>query len=73
MQPSGFRPEIPDLFYPNNIKGWGPALCEKRRDVAMDMVHHFLMSMYTNRADFLFHRVARFRALHPDAAAHRAR
>jgi pimeloyl-ACP methyl ester carboxylesterase len=30
MQPSGFRPEIPDLFYQNNIKGWGPQLCEKR-------------------------------------------
>jgi pimeloyl-ACP methyl ester carboxylesterase len=23
MQPSGFRPEIPDLFYQNNITGWG--------------------------------------------------
>src|SRR5713101_2086553 len=33
MQPSGFRPEIPDLFYQNNIKGWGPPLCEKRPDV----------------------------------------
>jgi hypothetical protein len=33
MQPSGFRPEIPDLFY--QIKGWGPPLCEKRPDVTM--------------------------------------
>lgn len=24
-QPSGFRPEMPDLFYNNNIIGWGPA------------------------------------------------
>src|ERR1700682_2035086 len=54
MQPSGFRPEIPDLFYQNNIKGWGPALCEKRPDVTMDMVHDFLTSMYTDRADFVF-------------------
>lgn len=54
MQPSGFRPEIPDLFYQNNIKGWGPALCEKRPDVTMDMVHEFLTSMYTHRADFVF-------------------
>src|SRR6185436_9918998 len=53
-QPSGFRPEIPDLFYQNNIKGWGPALCEKRPDVTMAMVHDFLTSMYTNRADFVF-------------------
>ena len=54
MQPSGFRPELPDLFYQNNIKGWGPALCEKRPDVTMAMVHDFLTSMYTNRADFVF-------------------
>jgi pimeloyl-ACP methyl ester carboxylesterase len=54
MQPSGFRPEMPDLFYQNNIKGWGPPLCEKRSDVTMEMVHDFLTSMYTNRADFVF-------------------
>ena len=54
MQPSGSRPEMPDLFYQNNIKGWGPALCAKRPDVTMAMVHDFLTSMYTNRADFVF-------------------
>lgn len=54
MQPSGFRPEVPDLFYQNNIKGWGPALCERRSDVTMPMVHDFLTSMYTDRADFVF-------------------
>ena len=54
MQPSGFRPEIPDLFYQNNITGWGPPLCEKRPEVTMEMVHDFLTSMYTNRADFVF-------------------
>lgn len=54
MQPSGFRPEAPDLFYQNNITGWGPPLCEKRPDVTMEMVHDFLTSMYTNRADFVF-------------------
>ena len=54
MQPSGFRPETPDLFYQNNIKAWGPALCEKRPEVTMDTVHDFLTSMYTDRADFVF-------------------
>jgi hypothetical protein len=54
VQPSGFRPEIPDLFYHSNIKGWGPPLCEKRPDVTIDMVHDFLTSMCTNRADFVF-------------------
>jgi pimeloyl-ACP methyl ester carboxylesterase len=48
LQPSGFRPEIPDLFYQNNIKGWGPALCARRPDVTMAMVHDFLTSMYTS-------------------------
>ena len=54
MQPSGFRPEVPDLFYQNNIKNWGPPLSEKRPDVTMEMVHAFLTSMYTDRADFVF-------------------
>ena len=54
MQPSGHRPELPDLFYQNNISGWAPPLCEKRPDITMDMVHDFLMNMYNNRADFVF-------------------
>ena len=54
MQPSGFRPEMPDLFYQNNITGWGPPLCERRSDVTRDMVHDFLTSMYTSSADFVF-------------------
>lgn len=53
-QSSGYRPELPDLFYQNNIKGWGPALRAKRPDVTMDQVHAFLTSMYTDRADFVF-------------------
>jgi len=54
MQPSGSRPELRDLFYQNNIKGWGPQLCEKRPELTMSMVHDFLTSMYTDRADFVF-------------------
>jgi len=53
-QPSGFRPEMPDLFYQNNIKGWGPALCERRPDITMEMVSDFLNNMYTAKADFVF-------------------
>src|SRR5436190_4011540 len=34
--PSGFRPEVPDLFYRNNMKNWAPPLCEKRPDVTME-------------------------------------
>ena len=54
MQPSGFRPDMPRLFYDNNVNGWGPRLCEQRPDITMEMVRDFLTSMYTNRADFVF-------------------
>jgi pimeloyl-ACP methyl ester carboxylesterase len=53
-QPSGFRPEMPDLFYQNNIKGWGPALRARRADITMEMVDAFLNKMYRSNADFVF-------------------
>ena len=53
-QPSGFRPAMPDLFYQNNIKGWGPPLCERRPDITMDQVDAFLNKMYRANADFVF-------------------
>ena len=53
-QPSGFRPEVPDLFYQNNISGWGPALCRRRPDITMSMVDAFLTKMYCSNADFVF-------------------
>jgi pimeloyl-ACP methyl ester carboxylesterase len=54
MQPSGFRPELPDLAYQSNIKGWGPELCKRRPDITMAMVSNFLTNMYTRRADFVY-------------------
>ena len=53
-QPSGFRPAMPDLFYTNNITGWGPALCARRPDITMAMVDAFLNTMYRTNADFVF-------------------
>ena len=53
-QPSGFRPEMPDLFYQNNIKAWGPALCARRAEITMQMVDAFLNRMYRTNADFVF-------------------
>ena len=53
-QPSGSRPEVPDLFYNNNIKGWGPELCARRPDVTMAMVDAFLNRMYRANPDFVF-------------------
>jgi pimeloyl-ACP methyl ester carboxylesterase len=52
-QPSGSRPEMPDLFYQNNIKGWGPALCARRPDITMAMVDAFLNKMYRSNPDFV--------------------
>jgi pimeloyl-ACP methyl ester carboxylesterase len=53
-QPSGFRPEIPDLFYNNNIKGWAPGLTASRSDITMEMVDAFLKKMYGANPDFVF-------------------
>jgi pimeloyl-ACP methyl ester carboxylesterase len=53
-QPSGFRPEIPDLFYNNNIKGWGPGVCARQSDITMEMVDAFLKQMYGSNPDFVF-------------------
>jgi len=53
-QPSGFRPEMPTLFYDNNIMGWGPELVKRRPDVTMATVEKFLTKMYKTNADFVF-------------------
>ena len=53
-QPSGFRPELPDQFYQNNITGWAPALCARRPEVTMKMVEAFLIKMYRANPDFVF-------------------
>jgi pimeloyl-ACP methyl ester carboxylesterase len=53
-QPSGSRPEMRDLFYDNNIKGWGPALAARRPEITMEMVDKFLTRMYRNNPDFVF-------------------
>src|SRR6266545_4202719 len=53
-QPSGSRPEMRDLFYETNMKGWGPALTARRPDITMEMVDKFLTKMYRTNADFVF-------------------
>ena len=52
-QPSGARPEMPDLFYNNNMTGWGPQLCARRPDFSMAIVDRFLKKMYGGN-DFVF-------------------
>ena len=53
-QPSGFLPEMPTLFYDNNMTRWGPPLAEKRPDVTIETVDKFLTSMYKSNPDFVF-------------------
>jgi pimeloyl-ACP methyl ester carboxylesterase len=53
-QPSGSRPEMRDLFYENNMKGWGPELIARRPDVTMEVVDKFLTRMYRTNPDFVF-------------------
>jgi pimeloyl-ACP methyl ester carboxylesterase len=53
-QPSGFRPQLPDLFYDNNIKGWGAQLTARRPEITMAMVDRFLTKMYRSNPDFVF-------------------
>jgi len=53
-QPSGFRPEMPTLFYDTNMAGWGPALVARRPEISMAMVEAFLDRMYRQNADFVF-------------------
>jgi len=53
-QPSGSRPEMRDLFYDNNMKGWGAELVKRRPEIAMDQVDKFLTKMYRTNPDFVF-------------------
>src|SRR5271169_1495430 len=50
-QPSGSRPEMRDLFYENNIKGWGPEVTKRRADITMGTVDKFLTKMYRTNPD----------------------
>jgi len=52
-QPSGARPEMPDLFYEGNMKGWGPALNKRHPDISMDAIDKFLTKMYRSNPDFV--------------------
>ncbi len=53
-QPSGARPELPDLFYNNNITGWAPGLRARRPEITTDMTEAFLNRMYRANPDFVF-------------------
>ncbi len=53
-QPSGSRPEMRDLFYETNMKGWGPALIARRPEITVAEVDAYLTRMYRTNPDFVF-------------------
>jgi len=53
-QPSGSRPEMRDLAYDTNIKGWGPELVARRPEITMETVDKFLTRMYRTDPDFVY-------------------
>src|SRR6266446_3522841 len=53
-QPSGSRPEMRDLPYETNMKGWGPEFVKRRPDIPMATVDKFLTKMYRTNPDFVF-------------------
>ena len=53
-QPSGSRPEMRDLFYQNNMKGWGPEFRARRPEITEKMIDLFLTKMYRTDPDFVF-------------------
>jgi pimeloyl-ACP methyl ester carboxylesterase len=53
-QPSGFRPEQPELFYTNNMSNWGPELIKRRPEITKEQIDRFLTRMYRTNADFVF-------------------
>ena len=67
--PSGSRPEMRDLFYENNMKGWGPELIEtpaRHHDGGGREIPH---QNVPHQPGFRVHRDPRFRARLPDAGA----
>jgi pimeloyl-ACP methyl ester carboxylesterase len=53
-QPSGWRPELPNLSYETNMTGWGPEFVKRRPGVTMETVDKFLTKMYRSNPDFVF-------------------
>jgi pimeloyl-ACP methyl ester carboxylesterase len=53
-QTIGHRPELPDVMYDSGHNVWGPALCERRPDVTMDVVEAYLHNLYRVQPDFVY-------------------
>jgi pimeloyl-ACP methyl ester carboxylesterase len=66
-QPSGSRPEMRDLFYETNMKGWGPELVKRQPDITMEMVDKISDQDVPHQARLRLHCDARLRTQLPGA------
>jgi pimeloyl-ACP methyl ester carboxylesterase len=53
-QPSGWRPELPNLSYETNMTGWGPEFVKRRPEIKVETVDKFLTKMYRTKPDFVY-------------------
>ncbi len=53
-QPVGHAEATPDAMYNGGMESWGPALCEQRPDVTMDVVERYLHNLYRMQPDFMY-------------------
>src|SRR6516225_8039650 len=72
-QPSGSRPEMRDLFYDNNMKGWGPELMKQRPDYHDGAGGKIPDQHVSHQPRLRVHGDARFRPQLPDVGADPAR
>jgi len=72
-QPSGSRPEMRDLFYDNNMKGWGPELVKQRPDYHDGAGGKIPDQHVSHQPRLRVHGDARFRPQLPDVGADPAR
>ena len=54
VQPSGFRPELPNAPYDSQLKGWATPLVARRPEITMDMADRFLTRMFRDKPDFVY-------------------
>jgi pimeloyl-ACP methyl ester carboxylesterase len=68
-QPSGSRPEMRDLFYDNNMKGWGPELVKRVPEIAMAEVSMFPWKEPKERIPLAVRQIRSFLRAHQPVSA----
>jgi pimeloyl-ACP methyl ester carboxylesterase len=53
-QSVGHRPEDPTVMYQHSKENWAPDFLQRRPDVSMDTIEHYLHNLYAAQPDFLY-------------------